>query len=437
MVGELPFSTAEAVNISDGANTVWRAANTRADGSRYLLYSSEGDIAYFVRRFIDDILVALGLSLTFNAEVTIKQVRPTRCVLFLGVSIVGVVEVKKPGGDVLREPTVLGELLDHMLLVEGFYGMGPVIGILTTGDEWVVTWFPADQPVLEECASKSPASFSTPGTSPSRDGHGPEPQGKSRSPSSASDADSSELDRQMERVLCTTDVVSIRREPRRVLQLLRRAFQLMAIAPTHHRGKVSRCLLKLHKESSAVTFHPAACEVIPPRVDFNRFPAKNVQTLVALDDLGRGATGKAWLCVTACTKPHAAACVLKFDNRHATSEKLAHERNMWALLYPEFAAMIRLEQWSGADALVMPHFSTVREEERAQYRDALVEVLTSKFMAKGKVHKDVCWRNIGQYRHPITGQVVLVVFDLYDVVDYHVEAHGDWIGTAVTALYSE
>jgi hypothetical protein len=99
--------------------------------------------------------------------------------------------------------------------------------------------------------------------------------------------------------------------------------------------------------------------------------------------------------------------------------------------------MIRLEQWSGADALVMPHFSTVREEERAQYRDALVEVLTSKFLAKGKVHKDVRWRNIGQYRHPISGQVVLVVFDLYDVVDYHVETHGDWIGTAVKALYSE
>ena len=35
----------------------------------------------------------------------------------------------------LFEPTVLelGELLDQMVLVEGFYGMGPVFGILSSG----------------------------------------------------------------------------------------------------------------------------------------------------------------------------------------------------------------------------------------------------------------------------------------------------------------
>jgi hypothetical protein len=58
------------------------------------------------------------------------------------------VEVKKPGGDVLLEPTVLGESSDQMLLVEGFHGMRPVIGILTAGDEWVVSWFLADQQVI-------------------------------------------------------------------------------------------------------------------------------------------------------------------------------------------------------------------------------------------------------------------------------------------------
>lgn len=74
--------------------------------------------------------------------------------------LVGVVEVKKPGASVLSEPTVLGELLDQMLLVEGFYGMGPVIGILTTGEEWLVSWFPADSSALEVVNSPcSGASF--------------------------------------------------------------------------------------------------------------------------------------------------------------------------------------------------------------------------------------------------------------------------------------
>jgi hypothetical protein len=34
-----------------------------------------------------------------------------------------------------------------------------------------------------------------------------------------------------------------------------------------------------------------------------------------------------------------------------------------------------------------------------------------------------------------SGSVVLVVFDLHDVVDYNVDAHDDWIETAVRSLY--
>jgi hypothetical protein len=66
----------------------------------------------------------------------------------MGMYLVGVVEVKKPngdgGGNVLNQLTVLGDLLDQMMLVGGFYGMGPVIGILTTAEEWLISWFPAD-----------------------------------------------------------------------------------------------------------------------------------------------------------------------------------------------------------------------------------------------------------------------------------------------------
>lgn len=91
---------------------------------------------------------ALNLRLNFSTEVTIKQIQQDLCVLLMGMYLVGVVEVKKPGNNVLLEPTVLGELLDQMLLVEGFYGMGPVIGILTTAEEWLVAWFPVDPDAL-------------------------------------------------------------------------------------------------------------------------------------------------------------------------------------------------------------------------------------------------------------------------------------------------
>ena len=59
--------------------------------------------------------------------------------------------------------------------------------------------------------------------------------------------------------------------------------------------------------------------------DFKKFSNKTLKTLVVLEDLGRGSTGKAWLCVTL-IKPRSAACVVKFDNKHVDSSKLVKER---------------------------------------------------------------------------------------------------------------
>ncbi len=113
--------------------------------------------------------------------------------------------------------------------------------------------------MLEQCESESEASFSTPLKPTSTDG--PELQAKGHSPrggtpsqksgsvhtiedaadipsSFSGDEDNSEIDQQMERVLCTTEVMSIRTEPSGVLQLLCRAFQLMAMSHnTHHSGE--------------------------------------------------------------------------------------------------------------------------------------------------------------------------------------------------------
>ena len=446
-----PFVTLVPHNILNAFNSIWRLAREdQPDGGKYFKYASEDDIVFVVRTFLTDILLALELSLDFNAEVAIKQIRPDLCVLLMGMYLVGVVEVKKPGRNVLLEPTVLGELLDQMLLVEGFYGMGPVIGILTTAEEWTVSWFPVDTDTLG-CGidKRHEASFLTPlkPTVATRDYSPPggTPSQKSGEihtlediediPVDNGDDDNSELSQQMERLLCTTDVLNIHSDPNRVIQLLRNAFQLMAISHAHHRANLSRCLLKFHKGSSAVTFHPMSHETLYPMVDFDKFPSKNVKTLVALEDLGRGSTGKAWLCVTV-TKPRSAVCVLKFDNKHENSEILMKEREMWNLLYPELSDMIKLERWSGADALVMPHFTTVLENERVDYADKIVEVLTAKFQDNRKVHNDVRWRNIGKYRGKC-GEVVLVIYDLHGVVDYDDSAHNDWIEKSMQSLYAD
>ena len=174
-------------------------------------------------------------------------------------------------------------------------------------------------------------------------------------------------------------------------------------------------------------------QAVNSMVDYDKYPNKNVKTLVALEDLGRGSTGKAWLCVTV-TQSYSAPCVLKFDNEHSWSAKLRMEKEMWHLLYPEFASMVKIEMWSGADALVMPHFSTILESEREQYKDELRKVLQSHFMENGKVHLDLRWRNIGKYKDK-SGAVSLVVYDLYDVVDYDVNLHLAWIEKAMQYLF--
>ncbi len=75
------------------------------------------------------------------------------------------IEVKKRCPDILIKPTVLGELFNQMLLLEGFYCSGPVIGILTTLVEWVFAWFAADHSHFTTVSDESQAgksSFLTP-----------------------------------------------------------------------------------------------------------------------------------------------------------------------------------------------------------------------------------------------------------------------------------
>lgn len=160
-----------------------------------------------------------------------------------------------------------------------------------------------------------------------------------------------------------------------------------------------------------------------------------MKALLALEDLGRGSTGKAWLCVTI-SKPHSSVCVLKFDNKQVTSRNLLYEKEMWHLLYPEFAAMVKVEYWSGSDALVMPHFSTILEDERVKYREDILDLLHEKFESTGKIHNDVRWSNFGKYKRD-DGKFSVVLFDLLEVNDYNVEKemHQDWIRKAISSLY--
>ena len=109
----------------------------------------------------------------------------------------------------------------------------------------------------------------------------------------SSDEEDDNITQEMDRSLCVTRVMNIYEDPICVLEHLSCAFQLMSTAHSHHSANLPKCLLKFHKGIQSVTFHPVPYEEVHSKIDYGKFPKNNVKTLVALEDVGRGSTGKA------------------------------------------------------------------------------------------------------------------------------------------------
>jgi hypothetical protein len=369
-----------------------------------------------------------------------------------------VVEVKKKGvvdikPHVLEMPTVLGELFDQMILVEGFYVSGPVIGILTTLEDWLFCWFPADtahfstelQPYVATSTFLTPQKISAPAgasASPPRDtpsrrnrwSHGVE------LPQDDDGEDPGEFvlkDEMVERALYTSPVINAYTHYDLLLQYLCSAFTRMTqVVKVNQRRGVPRSLFKLHKGEDAcpkISFHPL--DDIPFDVESirsNKFPRSNTEMLLALEDLGRGSTGKAWLCCTLSASP--ALCVLKFGNEcdYVSTARLREEKKWWDAVYPQFKRMTKVEMWGGSDALMMPHMCAIPEEERGEFRERIHAMMLASFHDRGFEHKDVAWRNIGYYvdKNNIKSPVL---FDL-ERVSAGVESD-EWVTKAMSRLF--
>jgi hypothetical protein len=154
--------------------------------------------------------------------------------------------------------------------------------------------------------------------------------------------------------------------------------------------------------------------------------------LLALEDLGRGSTGKAWLCCTLSSSP--ALCVLKFGNKSDNvSSRLKEEKQWWDAVYPQFKRMTKVEVWGGSDALVMPHVCAIPEKERGEFRDRIHTLLLKTFHERGYRHMDVAWRNVGFYVNK-NNHKLPVLFDL-ERISMEVESE-DWITEALSRLFN-
>lgn len=236
----------------------------------------------------------------------------------------------------------------------------------------------------------------------------------------------------VERHLCTSPVLNAYREYDDVVKYIYSALTRMSQVQLNYTSGVPRCLFKLSKGYSALTFHPI--DKLPIDINDisgNRFPRADVEHLLAIEDLGRGSSGRAWLMCTTSTNP--GVCVLKFLNKSINNEDLLREKIWWDRIYPEFTDKTKVEMWGGAYALMMPHFSFIREEQQKDFETSIRVVLQEKFENRGYVHGDVKWRNIGCYLK--NGELTPVVFDLEGVCKYKEEVHRGWIDNAIEHLF--
>ena len=421
-----------------------------------LKYATEADIVGFVKIFLRDIIVAMNLDFTLVNDLSIKHIAPNICVVTDGHRLVGVIKVKKRGQDILIKPTVLGELFDQMLLLEGFYCSGPVIGILTTLEEWLFAWFDADHShftaISEElqaeksscltpakAAASPPYRYSPPGNTPSQR------SGRRHALEVAESEDEEEENLQPydDRTLHTTGVLHSQAEFQTVLRHLYTAFKRMNEVRLYHTFGVPRCLFQLHKDKNGITWHPMGR--IPIDVEnlsaINFCSRSDVLHLLAVEDLGRGGSGKVWLtCTVSSRKP--TICVLKFHNKNST-QILNQEKCSWDTVYPEFQSITSVDTWSGSTALKMPHFCSISsDEDRAFFKQRIEDMMRDRFHSHGLVHRDVRWRNIGIYERKKEGkdggtERVPVLYDLESVRRFVETEDSGWIEKAMAQLYPE
>jgi len=422
------------------------------DETGYVSYASENDVAFLVSGLVKDISKAMGIDFETFTEIGAFGLRPDVWVVTWNMIPVGVIDVKKPeedeicsdGESVLDELTVLGELYDFQMQLPNFYGVRPAFGILTTFECWRVCWIPeADVDVdniaeTSEPLPKFEARFITPKKSASEKKSSP----PGRTPSKTNPVlhDIVEEDESSEegsessddhRVLHMSKIYKRTDDGHFAMRAIAAALCKMTKAKQNPFNDpfdklTERMLLRFTKGTSR-SIHWCRMGRLEGEGKWNKY-ASPKKYLYAIEDLGRGSDGRVWLTCTS----SGAVCVLKFpikSKKEELRDDVRREMENWKAAYPEFKVF--RETWCGRDALRMPHFAAVKPDDRSNVLQLVEETLETQFAAKGLVHEDVAWRNIGLYKDGADRKAV--VFDLGRVRDRD-KTDDYWVDDVITKL---
>jgi hypothetical protein len=403
-------------------------------------YRTEHDVQSKVTLYIRDCINALDLNLTIAEDFQVAGVKEDVLLILNNFQPVGSIKFKKPEkkktdavlqdeSSTLIQPTVIGELCDQLRLVSSFYGSGPACGILMNGEEMVIAWESCDDDIMNR-------RFENDTVGPSRD--------FCLSPSKTDPRWVHEVEVERgdvglvqvgmedpdKRVLSTTDVLSMR-DPASFDYICTALLRMSRVKYGHTTS--SQCLFGIHAGTSKrVTWHPISREQVEQRLNKNNCPQADTTSLLILEDLGKGGSGRAWL---ACTMSFSAVCVIKFSIKpmERVDSELEAERDAWHAVYPAFKSLVRVNNWSGWVGLIMPHFGQVQPHERQRYYPEVMKALRA-LDGAGYVHNDVKWANMGMY---LTAEgPVVILYDLGSVA-VRTAANVNWIDKAVHKLYPD
>ena len=126
------------------------ASNMFSQCDDFVQYVTKADVAFYVRHVLQDMiqLSQLNCELRFVAG---QQMCHWSLVDYWVLSSngipIGIIEIKKPGDTFLsNKAEIFIQLFDYMLMVQSFYGVTYVLGILTNYQSWQICWLPHSDP---------------------------------------------------------------------------------------------------------------------------------------------------------------------------------------------------------------------------------------------------------------------------------------------------
>ena len=134
------FALLQVLSCTNNSNShLWVSCSSY---SPRLYCHSTMDTVFHVINFLNNIANSLGVSIYMSIGFGMKALSRNVIVLMFKERVVGIVAVHEPGQRIdMNEEMEF--LFKHLLYEEGFHQTGPVIGIITTLEEWQLCWLPA------------------------------------------------------------------------------------------------------------------------------------------------------------------------------------------------------------------------------------------------------------------------------------------------------